>query len=212
MNYIYCITNVINNKRYVGKTTQSIQDRFQRHCYDSKRDLKSTIPLYSAMNKYGVENFIVEELEQVENECDLNSRECYWIQELETYGTHGYNATKGGDGAILYDYQEIVDLYNLGFSTTQISEKIGCSVRTISNVLKSKGINSRGRSKIVLQYNLEGTLINTFNGTREAAQWIIDQNLSDSSNIKYLRSRIARACKRLNKEFYNYNWKYKDYE
>ena len=121
------------------------------------------------MSKYGVENFIVEELEQVENEHDLNDRESYWIQELETYGIHGYNATKGGDGAILYDYQEIVDLYNLGYSTTQISEKVGCNIHTVSNVLKSKGIKSRGRSKVVLQYDLDGNLISSFNGTREAA-------------------------------------------
>lgn len=47
------------------------------------------------MNKYGVENFIVEELEYVKDENILSEREVYWIKELETYG---YNATKGGDG------------------------------------------------------------------------------------------------------------------
>lgn len=55
-------------------------------------------PLYDAMNKYGVENFIVEELEYVKDENILSEREVYWIKELETYGSKGYNATKGGDG------------------------------------------------------------------------------------------------------------------
>lgn len=47
------------------------------------------------MNKYGIENFIVEELEYVEDENLLSGREVFWIKELETYGSKGYNATKG---------------------------------------------------------------------------------------------------------------------
>ena len=94
MSYIYCITNLINNKRYVGKTTQSIQERFQEHCKDSRKGRCEKRPLYDAMNKYGIENFIVEELEQVKDENLLSEREIYWIKELGTYGSNGYNASK----------------------------------------------------------------------------------------------------------------------
>lgn len=34
------------------------------------------------MNKYGIENFIIEELEQVKDENLLSEREIYWIKEL----------------------------------------------------------------------------------------------------------------------------------
>lgn len=58
-----------------------------------------------------------------------------------TYGRNGYNATKGG--TILYDHNEIVELYNLGYSTGQIASKLNCDISTIQKVLKSKGIKSR---------------------------------------------------------------------
>jgi len=34
------------------------------------------------MNKYGVENFIVEELEYIKDDNKLSEREIYWINEL----------------------------------------------------------------------------------------------------------------------------------
>lgn len=85
MGYIYCITNIINNKRYVGKTLFTIQERFQEHCKDSRKERCEKRPLYDAMNKYGVENFIVEELEYVKDENILSEREVYWIKELENF-------------------------------------------------------------------------------------------------------------------------------
>lgn len=63
-----------------------------------------------------MENFIIEKLEEVEDESNLSEREIYWIKELGTYGSNGYNASKGGDGKILYDYKEIINLISLGYS------------------------------------------------------------------------------------------------
>lgn len=60
------------------------------------------------MNKYGIENFIVEEL----YECDNEELSSYEIQYIEKYNTYS-KATKGGDGSILFDYNLILKLYQV---------------------------------------------------------------------------------------------------
>lgn len=112
------------------------------------------------MNKYGIENFIVEQLEEVENNTLLSDREIYWINELQTYGSNGYNATKGGDGKILYNHNEIIELARLGYTIKQITLKLKCNNRTIENVLKANGVKFRKRNtKIIVQYDLAGNYI-----------------------------------------------------
>lgn len=96
MGYIYCITNKINGKKYVGKTESTIEKRFTEHCKDYKRKRCEKRPLYSAFKKYGIDNFEITELEKVFDSAELCNREIYWIKELNTY-SNGYNATLGGD-------------------------------------------------------------------------------------------------------------------
>ena len=206
MTYIYCITNIINNKRYVGKTTQSLEERFRQHCQDSHKERCNKRPLYNAMNKYGIENFIIEGLEKVEDESNLSEREIYWIQELQTYGRNGYNATKGGDGKILYDYNEIIELYNLGYNYSQISEKVGCCEDIIRKVLKANNIKIRkGNTKKIDQFDLAGNFIQHFWGCVEAANWLVENNLAKSISSK---RHITDCCNNKLTHAYGYIWKY----
>lgn len=108
------------------------------------------------------------------------------------YGRNGYNATKGGDGTILYDHNEIVELYNLGYSTGQIASKLNCDISTIQKVLKSKGIKSRGLSHIVDQFDLAGNYIQTFDSAIETGQWVVERGLSKS---KHPNHDITKCCK-----------------
>ena len=101
MGYIYCITNQINNKQYIGKTLSTVKKRFKEHCRDSKKNKLCNRPLYLAMRKYGIENFSVETLEEVNNPSDLAIREQFWITKRKTYGKTGYNATIGGGWKII---------------------------------------------------------------------------------------------------------------
>lgn len=206
MNYIYCITNLINNKRYVGKTTQSIEERFKQHCRDSRKGKYKNRPLYDAMNKYGVENFKIECLEKVEDSSILSEREIYWIHELNSYGSNGYNATEGGDGTILYDYKEIVDLARLGYTSKQICNKIGCCDSTVYSVLKAHKVKYRQRNtKLIAQYDLAGNYIQTFWGAGEVQKYLNDYGITDS---KKASASINKCCKGIVKQAYGYIWKY----
>jgi len=53
---IYKITNIINGKIYVGKTTRSLKDRWNRHIYDALSNRLDT-HFSRAIRKYGPENF-----------------------------------------------------------------------------------------------------------------------------------------------------------
>jgi group I intron endonuclease len=88
---IYKITNKINNKAYVG-WSNNIERRFKEHQTCGGR---SRIPLDLAIQKYGINNFTYEIIEECSIE-ELNERETYWITTLETHLT-GYNCNTGGD-------------------------------------------------------------------------------------------------------------------
>ena len=207
MGYIYCITNIINNKRYVGKTTNTIEERWKEHCQDFKKERCEKRPLYDAFNKYGVENFKIEYLEEIKDDSLLSEKEIYWIKELETYESKGYNATKGGDGKILYDYNEVLELYNLGYSSVQIANKIGCERTLVTKVLRAHGIKSRGNSSIIEQYDLNENYIQTFDSTMKAREWLFQNNITSN---KQCRNVILRCCKGESKSAYGFIWKYKE--
>lgn len=76
MGYIYKITNNINGKVYIGQTIKTVEKRFRQHINNSNKPYFSQIILYKAMNKYGIENFSVEKIEEIDNSL-LNEREKY---------------------------------------------------------------------------------------------------------------------------------------
>ena len=97
---IYSATNKINNKQYVGLTTQTLEQRISGHKTDSK--FKPNIKFYRAVNKYGFENFEFKVIEKdIESLEELKQREKYWIKKLDTY-KNGYNSTFGGDDSPMW--------------------------------------------------------------------------------------------------------------
>ena len=87
---IYKVTNKINGKVYIGQSVD-IGRRWRQH-------MTAEVDTYfhKAIQKYGVENFEWEVIEQCKKK-DLDEREIYWIEYYDSFNK-GYNRTKGGDG------------------------------------------------------------------------------------------------------------------
>lgn len=77
---IYKITNIITNDFYIGSAVK-LSRRIYRHRNELKNNKHSNIILQRVVNKYGINNFIVECLEFCEKE-DLLIREQYFIDTL----------------------------------------------------------------------------------------------------------------------------------
>ena len=211
MGYIYCITNLINGKQYIGKTTYSVTKRFQEHCRDSKKERCNKRPLYDAMNKYGIENFIVEELCECDNE-ELSSYEIQYIKKYNTY-SKGYNATKGGDGAILFDYNLILKLYQEGLSMVEVASKVGCCTDTVSKVIHINNVPIhkviRGFCKEPLkvkQFSLDNEFIRQWDSISDAARWLVDNGYAKTYNGG-VRQKISMCTKGKVKTAYKFIWK-----
>lgn len=105
MPYIYKITNIINEKIYIGQTVETILERWTRHWQDAYAHRSDTL-FARAIRKYGKENFIQEEIEFVENENDLNDKEIFWISKLHSTAKDGnYNTSDGGSNSNTYKYK-----------------------------------------------------------------------------------------------------------
>lgn len=207
MGYIYLITNNVNGNKYVGKTELSIEERWGQHIKDSKKEKCEIRPLYRAIRKYGVENFSIKEIDTGQGE-ELNNKEQYWIQHYDTY-KNGYNATLGGDGKILLDYDEIIKTYLLNHNVAEVARTLGCSIDSVYKILKVNDIPITKNTEVItekyakeiVQYDKKGNFIQTHRSAHEAARVLGDERY---------RQHIQECLKGKRKSAYGHLWRYKD--
>lgn len=213
---VYLIENKINGEKYVGQTMYSLKRRLAEHLRAAKNF--GNRPLYHAINKYGIDNFEIKELER----CDVNlleEREKYWIEYYNTYLGVGYNATYGGGGKYLYDYDLIVDTYLELHNIKETAKKIGCCAECVEHVLRERKIDIIPKN--IVMKNIYGKKvmaidcktneeIKVFNSQIEAGQWLIDEGKTVITDLKKLSYVIGRTARGLDnrKQAYGYKWAY----
>lgn len=99
-NCIYCYTNKVNGKKYVGQA-KNFNKRHNKHISSSYNinDKNKNVPFHCAIRKYGIDKFEVEILkENLQTQDELNYWERFYIIEFDTLAKNkkGYNVSDGG--------------------------------------------------------------------------------------------------------------------
>ena len=98
---VYLITNLVNDKKYVGQTIEKYpSSRWNGHKTETRNGSKCSI--HMAFRKYGIKNFQFEVIDESANNIDeLNDLEEFYISFYDTFKGRGYNMTSGGDSRVM---------------------------------------------------------------------------------------------------------------
>ena len=93
---VYCIESP-SGKRYIGISERVLAKRIKDRLKLSV-GTRSNKAIHRAIQKYGIDQMIVSVLAEGLLGDDLYEAEKYFIRELNTLGSNGYNMTEGGEG------------------------------------------------------------------------------------------------------------------
>lgn len=202
---IYKITNLVNNKVYIGQTVRTLKERMMEH------NRHRTTMIDKALKKYGKENFNIELLDSANTLEELNEKEIYYINYYNSKKPNGYNLCNGGDNTKGFVHREI--------SKIKMSNKKKGKYKGSENHFfgkhhtletrqqwsdKRKGLKhltEEQKEKLrTTKHTVKVMCVETqeiFNSVKEASQ---------KYNLK--ATHITRVCKGKRKRTGNYHWKY----
>lgn len=202
MGFIYLITNLITDEKYVGQTYNSIYVRFAHHYKDYKRFPERK--LYKNMNEYGINNFDIKKLEECSDEL-LDEREIYWIDKLDTFH-NGLNDTIGGSHGKIGEKEklQIIDFYKQVQNYNDVIQKFNIDRKTIYTILKDNNIKRDSSSEILQKrYGKKiaridpntGEILQEYSSQMEAGRWLKSQGLSNIEDLRKLSYHLGKATK-----------------
>lgn len=148
---VYKITNLIDNKCYVGQTTQNPPEkRFKEHIRLAKYSRQDY--LYKAIRTHNQENFIFEIIHECYSRSELNETEAFYIKQYNSSNRNkGYNIHKKSKDGRICVTKETRNRLRIAHSTQE------------NKLIHSKmGKNRRGKSKLNSSSKYCGVVINKF--------------------------------------------------
>lgn len=174
---LYKITNDINEKIYIGQTTESLEQRFSRHC---GYQLKDGTHFHKAIAKYGREHFHIELIAEVSSQEELDRIEFSYIQSYPKeilYNTKFAQGKCGGDTLSNHPNKEVI--------SKRLSEaKMGAK---------------NPRAKAVRAENIITGEVLEFGSAQECVRCLISETSKDHSPV-------TRRCRGIIKKPYNDEW------
>lgn len=215
MHYVYEITNLINNKKYIGKRSSNCSIEEDKYMGSGKC-------LKRAFKKYGRENFSKRILEICETEKEAFAREVYYIGLVKAWkNPMYYNISSGGEGGsavfagkseeeILVWKKKMSESRKGRMITDEWKQKIlktrkerGIGVGKNNPMYGIKGKDNK-TSKAVVMLSIDGEFIRGFDSLQLAKEYI---------NAPRADSGISRSCISKYITAYGYRWLFKcDYD
>ena len=204
MGFIYKIENKINQKIYIGKTVNTIRERWLEHIDEARRGDNSL--LHKAIRKYGETAFYVDFVEECPNN-ELSLKEIYYIALFNSHMDNmGYNMTLGGEGALKYSDEDILDLWGCGLQACEIAKRLGANPNTISQRLKfliedgeARKRYFSTRKKSVIQYDIYGEPIKIWDSATNA-----------ETSLGLAKGMISKCCNKVSVIAGGFLWKFTD--
>lgn len=235
--YIYKITNKINGKIYIGQTIYTISKRWNDHISSANTNSSKSMIIYNAMRKYGIDNFLIDEVECIDAVTSdklfekLNEREIHYISIYNSLKPNGYNCTEGGYNNSP-DCKRIVNQYSLSGEYINTFPSIVSATQHVCPGGNNGNIQSvcSGETKTAYGYvwRYDGDPFDLYDfhhdGDRPIIQYDFNGNIineyktmSDAArslglfakNGKPRSGQICQCCKGTRRQAYGYIWRYK---
>lgn len=190
---------IFNDVRYVGKTIESLEKRFNRHMSCAKIEKSYKANWINSLLKINQKPII-----ELVDECNVDNWEIierYWIAQFKAWGFKLTNHTEGGENSGSRLNKPWSELQRLNNKIARTGLPVKHTIEGEQNRIKGRRKYFDDNKKLILQYDLEGNFIKEWESAVDAGKEL---------NILY--PNINASCKKSNLIAYGYLWKYKEKE